>query len=452
MSGGDEPLGRFDDLLARHLADGLDAAERSELAGLAASRPELAGRLREHARLHVLLAETCGGADARAMVARVLHGRSRRGDSAHFVRQVVRRAMRRRETRTPAWRWGWALAATVLVGIGLGLALRPDAQPFASIVSLIDGPAEIAGQPVRAGDAWPAGQPLALADRARLEIRLHDGSTLSVTGGARLTGEDTAEGLRLDLSQGRIVVSAAPQAPGRTLVVASAHARISVLGTRYVVEAGSASTRIEVHEGRVAVAAAGQRQELIAGDRAEASAGSLRIQPFPRRIEVLFGPPGIPLPAGALLDQAKAWDEVRGYGWDGDPEAMVELMTADHGLVHRKRVIADPVFSGRKLVAGHVSAGIQDEDRWRMRLPSGLYHVTVTVGDLNYPQGEHRVLVEGVTLVAGVVTDHELHQGGADVEVRDGELTMQVGGSRRPYVDGTSDTLLNRLVIERLEH
>lgn len=448
----DQSRARFDELLAQHLVGGLDADGRIELAGLAAGSAELAERLRGHAELHVLLAELYGAAGSRSMAARVLHAHARRGDSARFIERVVGQVARRTtHRRRPAsfQRWWWlALAAGLLVGVIFTLSPVPEASSFARIVALSGGSAEIAGRPARAGDVWPAGQILVLGDQARMEIHLNDGSTLSVSGAARMVGAAGDDGVLLDLMRGRVAVVAAKQTPGRTLSVISAQARVSVLGTRFVVDAGEAATQVAVQEGRVAVIVGGERHELGAGEAAEASAGRLRLHP--RRIQILFGAKGTPLPAGALLDQAKAWDETRGYGWDGNPDEPIEVMTTNRGLMRGKRVGADVVLKNRKPQYGYVSAGMFSEDRWRLRLPPGRYRVSVTVGDPGHPQGEHRVVVEGVALVTGVITDNELHQASAEIDVMDGELTMQVGGTNRPHGDGSADTVLSELVVERL--
>jgi hypothetical protein len=104
------------------------------------------------------------------------------------------------------------------------------------------------------------------------------------------------------------------------------------------------------------------------------------------------------------------------------------------------------------LRASSVAAGWKDHtETWRFPLPNGRYLVSVCCGDADRPQGPHHVAVEGVQAVDALVTKAGEFVGVLDlpVEVRDGELTLVVGGSGKALPEGDSDTALNYVVVKR---
>ena len=90
-----------------------------------------------------------------------------------------------------------------------------------------------------------------------------------------------------------------------------------------------------------------------------------------------------------------------------------------------------------------------------MPVPNGRYLISVCCGDISYEQGPHHVWLEGIQVI-----DQKKNKAGEfvevldiPIEVKDGELTMVVGGNpgQKKSIDGSTDTILNYLNIKRVE-
>lgn len=144
------------------------------------------------------------------------------------------------------WPFGLAMAAVLALAILAGGAyLLPQVRQFGS---------------------W------ALADQraplhAMASVRLDDGSRVTLDAGAAFDISYSGTERRLVLRRGTIVVDATPDA-ARPMVVETAAARVTVLGTRFLVARGLQSDRIDVQAGRVAVrGSSGEEVRLTAGQR-----------------------------------------------------------------------------------------------------------------------------------------------------------------------------------------
>jgi hypothetical protein len=142
-----------------------------------------------------------------------------------------------------------------------------------------------------------------------------------------------------------------------------------------------------------------------------------------------FGPAGVAVAKGFHRDAGKTFDASRGYGW-----------LRDLSESHRKR--------------GAVPEGWRDtfvftrsEDTWELKLAEGNYEVRICIGDSGHPQPEQNLVVEGQRLV----TDHSTAAGEwleveAEVEVKDGRLTLVIGRER-----GGANTCLNWVIVRAVD-
>ncbi len=151
--------------------------------------------------------------------------------------------------------------------------LRP--QPRAVEVEAVSGAASADGRPLAAGAQLAAGSELSTGEDGHLALRLPDGSTLdlpprtrlrldAVHGYPALQGED----VKLRLEEGRVESRTAPQrGPAARYRVETPTAVIGVRGTEFRVatDPQAGSSRAEVTQGRVEVAARGSRRALDAG-------------------------------------------------------------------------------------------------------------------------------------------------------------------------------------------
>jgi hypothetical protein len=150
--------------------------------------------------------------------------------------------------------------------------------------------------------------------------------------------------------------------------------------------------------------------------------------PFPDQIEAFnFTTANAPHAAGFKHDFGGRYTDTAGYGWLQDLTQNTRLRRLD------AETIRDGFVFTRK------------QDTWERRLPNGRYHVTVCVGDSGHDQSGQNASIEGQSLGENIDTQRgAFAELSADVEVKDGRLTVTIG---KP--DGGSNTTLNWLLINR---
>lgn len=279
-------------------------------------------------------------------------------------------------------------------------------------------------------------------------------------------------GRRVVLAYGSLESHITKQPADRPMVFASPAAEATIVGTTVrltVSHDPKIGTTLEVKEGKVLFARVSDRKpvEVKAGQFAVAAEGA-ELKPlkmFPNNLLVKFGPSDVQVKPGQVLDSGEEFEPGRGYGWlgrkDGDLLPGVTWRNPNNGTVEQKRKGRYPVRrtpappNADPLKTTDVVAGWgPHSETWIMPVPNGRYRVTVCCGDITFEQGPHHVAVEGLQVIhatknrAGQFIERQ-----AVVEVKDGELTMKVGGyaGAKVSVDGSSDTILNYLIIERLK-
>jgi uncharacterized protein (TIGR03435 family) len=154
----------------------------------------------------------------------------------------------------PAWlapALAAGLAALVLLSIPLARRFVTNRNVYA-IVENEDGPRYrvAAGQNV-VTDVW-----------TRLTVTLPDGSRVEMRPQSQLSVNDAADGLRVRLDRGGIIVNAARQRTGH-LYVDTKDVAVSVVGTVFLVGVEEAGSRVAVLEGKVQVKQGGLMKTLL---------------------------------------------------------------------------------------------------------------------------------------------------------------------------------------------
>lgn len=102
------------------------------------------------------------------------------------------------------------------------------------------------------GAELPGGTIEGMAPDSWFELEFHDGSIGMISGDSILTFSDQGQ-KELRLKHGRFSASVVPQPAGKPMLIHTPAAELKVVGTRFDVEAGPASTMLYVREGKVQI-------------------------------------------------------------------------------------------------------------------------------------------------------------------------------------------------------
>jgi hypothetical protein len=198
-----------------------------------------------------------------------------------FLRQrqitEVRRRLEERPTRRVPWKqMKWAALCGAVAGFALVFALHPrhslpprDGVGFALVSRQGAADVEVGDDHAvaEAKMALPAGGWLTVAPSSRV-VATWAGARVAVEGGptgARVQLAESRALLRtLKLERGRVVLDVDPLAPGAVLAVQTGDSRVTVHGTRFLVEATPGGTSVAVDRGRVRVIG-GRTLDVAAG-------------------------------------------------------------------------------------------------------------------------------------------------------------------------------------------
>lgn len=177
------------------------------------------------------------------------------------VMQRVQPANRALPSGLPWMRPAWVMAAIAAVFAFLLGSLfwmnLPEEREIATITGLSGsllwtGDGGRVGQDLRLGTELIGGTIEGLAPDSWAELQFHDGSTVTISGRSVLTFSDR-EQKELHLREGNVSAQVAPQPAGKPMLIHTRSATLEVLGTKFRVEAGLASTMLNVSSGRVRV-------------------------------------------------------------------------------------------------------------------------------------------------------------------------------------------------------
>jgi hypothetical protein len=305
-------------------------------------------------------------------------------------------------------------------------------------------------------------------------IRFNDDTWIDLGPSSSLREEaapSTGKGRVIYLANGTLESKITRQSPDQPMIFRTPTGEATILGTTIrltVSQDPKLGTTLEVKEGKVRLKNLlnGKTAEVLTDQFAVAASG---VDPLPRKVfpdEVLvkFGPSDVQLQPGWVLDSGDEYDPTRGYGWKGPKNGpaiagLFWLNPATNQL--------EPKHAGRgttrrgvppgtdPLKATDVNAGWMGQtETWFMPIPNGRYLVSVCCGDLTVDQGPHHVWVEGYQLIneRRNKVGESIEVKDFQIDVRDGELTMVVGGfqSKKVSSDLSSDTIINYLLIKRV--
>ena len=153
--------------------------------------------------------------------------------------------------------WKWAALFAMLAAVtALFVFKTPPVSSDAPRLALHGGRVHITrnAETVRASDGLELapGDIVTTGAGAMATIRYrHERTQLSLQSGTILLVEDFAHGKHFGLRQGVIDAKVAPQVAGRAMLIATSHARATVVGTEFKLGANAATTKLDVLEGKV---------------------------------------------------------------------------------------------------------------------------------------------------------------------------------------------------------
>ncbi len=158
--------------------------------------------------------------------------------------------------RAVAWQKWAALAAAFTVLATAAWLFFPAAPELHSTVSMINGEVTVlrgeTALPVETSLKLHQGDIVQTVPQARAAV-VFDGEATRVEllGGAQAAFSVSRDGKRVELSQGALEATVAPQPAGRPMKLLTLHAEARVVGTRFLLSSEISSTRLEVSEGVV---------------------------------------------------------------------------------------------------------------------------------------------------------------------------------------------------------
>jgi uncharacterized protein (TIGR03435 family) len=162
-----------------------------------------------------------------------------------------------------------AAAAVVFVLVLRQPAIRSlvgGLEALAVVESADGGAFRAPGRALRPGDSIEAGEVIRTNGDTGSQFSFLDGSRVEMRARSQLSVERAADGVRLRLSRGGIIVDAAAQGGGH-LHVQTDDVLVSVVGTIFVVDAEESGSRVAVIEGEVRVQEGASEKTLLPGQQ-----------------------------------------------------------------------------------------------------------------------------------------------------------------------------------------
>ncbi len=189
------------------------------------------------------------------------------------------------------------------------------------------------GASLAVGDAIVPGA-TAVEPGASVSVVWTDGTLVATMSPSRWSWL-ASDRIALQLHAGHITVEAAEQPAERPLIITSPHALVEVLGTRFAVAVGEASSTVTVEEGRVSVTRRGDGAVVVVGAGQTAVVGDPAAGPLVLgevEVEGADVPPApseeAPPSASGSVDLFSTFDDWR----SGEPTGRVETTVIPRGL------------------------------------------------------------------------------------------------------------------------
>jgi ferric-dicitrate binding protein FerR (iron transport regulator) len=127
-----------------------------------------------------------------------------------------------------------------------------ESATFVATIEQVSGDARLAEKAGEVGKGVAAGQSIATGHDGYMAVRYPDGSRVELGPDTQVSKvSDGPAGKAGFLDSGMIFVDAAKQPAGRPMVLTTAQADATVIGTQFVLAANAGVTRLDVREGRV---------------------------------------------------------------------------------------------------------------------------------------------------------------------------------------------------------
>jgi ferric-dicitrate binding protein FerR (iron transport regulator) len=146
--------------------------------------------------------------------------------------------------------WLALAAGLVLVAGGTALSLRTSSPAFARIQSMW-GHVTLSGVAMTRGAAMGPGGVLEIAAEGEALFLVGRAAEVRLLGPGKVAFDGTPQDPRLRLDSGRLAVQIAHREAGESFAVATAHGRVEVRGTRFVVGYNAQGSYVHVDEGEV---------------------------------------------------------------------------------------------------------------------------------------------------------------------------------------------------------
>ncbi len=272
----------LDNLIDKLAAGELTVAERLELMDAAVSDEQAADAMAMHLWLDPLLRD-CLHDDSDAFAHRIQHCVTTEGDTTEFVERVQQRMKQKAAGRRKRWLFASvAVVALLAVAIiGSTVFRNADPRPTTPVARLKHVSGEVFvvtddGQrrQVDGGDQIRSGETVRTQGPSTVAVVYSDGTRLVMLRDASITCT-SHRGKTVFVHEGLVSANVAPQPPSEPMIVATPHAKVYVMGTKFVLASTTKQTDLTVAKGRVKFTQSdGQSVEIPEGHSATADAKS----------------------------------------------------------------------------------------------------------------------------------------------------------------------------------
>jgi ferric-dicitrate binding protein FerR (iron transport regulator) len=229
------------ELLLRYLDGRVTPEERSRVAELLRSDAAAREFLRTVSEQAVMVAD----------MERIAAGREEALHSRKIAEEPSRKVV---PVRFRAWQWA---AAVLLLGVPLAFQLRHSAKPGVARVSKVTGSSQHFGSKGKVENALMARASIGAGDTletrscdAWIELKLRDGSTLTIAGNSTLRVLDgETGGMRFELSQGSLWANPAAAAPGEPLLIQTPTMAVEVRGAQFDLQTSPTESIVRINKG-----------------------------------------------------------------------------------------------------------------------------------------------------------------------------------------------------------
>lgn len=326
------------------------SAPRPVIAGCEAfqrlMQPAAAGRLPEAER--VLLADHLDGcATCRRAQSRLRSGLTVVGESAAPA-----------AVSTSGWRPLAAAAAIAILaaaGVWLGRDLLRTSPTHAILSEAPSGVIRLGAdvRPISQGTSVRYGETIRAPKQHGALLTLEDGSRVELRERTEVLLNARGRDTEIQLLRGNVIVEASPQGSGH-LWVATADARVAVVGTVFTVTHGLGGSRVSVLEGRVEVDEGGTQHVLLPGDQLSSASGGDRV-PLAEEIAWSTHRERHAQLLAELEQLAREIDAIPGKSARFDTR-LLDLMPQELAFYGAVPNIADTVSEAHRLFLSHVAS------------------------------------------------------------------------------------------------